>query len=277
MKRPLKKSCKMSLRGEAEEIFLPTLSLRGEAEAIPLSRTLIRYRAIIVAVGIFISAISPLLLDARPKSGTNKVAAVVTFVSGKLEVQRSNSAGWVSCKPGSFIYEGDKLRTARRSRAALVFSNGGEMKISENTIFDVDVAEATEKELRNRIRLRRGRTYNRSVGLRAKIVIRTPVAVVSVRGTEYDTSVDENGDTSVLVVDGSVIVENEFGKVVVNANQKTDVSGGKAPEPAQDMSAADMDENTKWQKDIKIEKKNLRLKIKTDTGEERTLKLRFSK
>ncbi|MFH2070298.1 MAG: FecR domain-containing protein [Elusimicrobiota bacterium] len=263
MKRPLKKSCKMSLR--------------GEAEAIPLSRTLIRCGVIIVAVGIFISAISPLLLDARSKSGTNKVAAVVTFVSGRLDVQRSGRTAWKSCKPGSFIYEGDKLRTARRSRAALVFSNGGEMKISENTIFDVDVAEATEKELRGGIRLRRGRTYNKSVGLRAKIVVRTPVAVVSVRGTEYDTSVDENGDTSVIVVDGSVIVENEFGKVVVNANQKTDVSGGKAPEPAQDMSAADMDESTKWQKDIKIEKKNLRLKIKTDTGEERTLKLRFSK
>ena len=167
------------------------------------------------------------------------------------------------------------MRTAANARGAIVFSNGSEMKINASSHFTVEEEDKVKRE--SKVRLHKGQTYSRSAGVRAKVSIRTPVAVVSVRGTEFDTKVDEGGDTDILVVDGAITVSNDFGSVDVKQGQTTSVAGGQAPQPPKDMTITEMTQATDWQKGIKIERKKLKIKYKTDDGKEGTLNLKFGK
>lgn len=63
--------------------------------------------------------------------------------------------------------------------------------------------------------------------------VHTPVAVASVRGTEFAVEVGENDETSVGVFDvGKVEVSGSGATETLLANQETSVARGKAPMPA---------------------------------------------
>ena len=205
------------------------------------------------------------------------VAAMVTQVMGKMEVQREGKTTWERAKSGMFLYQGDKLRTAKKSKAAIMFSNGAEVKINQNTEFAIDISEPGKSDT---VRINKGQG---TCSLRAKkggglrFSVKTPVAVVSVRGTEFDTDVSENGDTTVMVVKGIVQFENEYGSVEVKENQQATATGGNAPGQPEEVKKDEMDGKRGWQEEIKIERKTLNMKIKTDAGEEKTIKLKFKK
>jgi len=210
---------------------------------------------------------------AAPRGGS--IAAVVTSASGKMESRAAGERKWVRVRPGMFLFEGDAVRTGPNSKGAIVFSNGSEMKINSSSLFTVEAEDKVKRE--SKVKLFRGRTYSKSAGLRAKVSIRTPVAVVSVRGTEFDTNVDESGDTEIMVVDGIITVSNDFGSVDVNQGQTTSVTGGQAPQPPENMSITEMSQATEWQNEIKIDKKNMKIKFKGEDGKEGTLNLKFGK
>ncbi|MEW6039898.1 MAG: FecR family protein [Elusimicrobiota bacterium] len=214
-------------------------------------------------------------LQAAPKPKAGSISAVVTTVMGKMEVRRSGTKKWEKARSGMFLFAGDEVRTASGAKGAIVFSNGSEMKINSSSHFTIESEDRIKRE--GKVHLHRGQTYNRSVTLRAKISVRTPVAVVSVRGTEYDTQVDEDGDTDVLVVDGEVSVTNDFGSVNVEEGQSTTVTAGQSPTTPQDVSITEMTQATEWQQEIKIDRKKLKIKYKTQDGKEGTLRLQFSK
>ena len=55
------------------------------------------------------------------------------------------------------------------------------------------------------------------------------------------------------------------------------MSSGNPPEAPQDVSEDEVEEETSWQEEIKIKEKTLELKVKTEDGKEKTLRLRFEK
>jgi hypothetical protein len=219
-----------------------------------------------------------LLLASSSFSQEKKIAAgILVNISGQVWIQKLGENKFVRAKSGEIIYEGDTIKTGPNSRAGLVLKDGGEIKISQNTVLTVDKTVIMMGQMRSRINLNKGKIYNKVYGLR-KVDIKTPIAVCAVRGTEYQTEVEEDGATAVIVVAGTVSVENEFGSVLVSPGQMSQVKPGKAPEPPQKLDEKKIKEETSWQQEIKIEKKILRIKIGTDKGkEEKTIELRFRK
>lgn len=223
----------------------------------------------------FIVVKSTVLLYAKK----DPVAAVITQVKGKVEVLRSGEKKWATGKIGIFLYQGDRIRTGVKSSAVIIFSNGAEIIINQSTEFKLETSEIGLRRGRDKIRIKRGQV---SCAVRARLgitefSIQTPVATVAVRGTKFSTKVEEDGDTSVFVIDGIVSVENEFGSVKVRKNQITEISTGKAPEPPRPATEDEIKTHTDWQKDITIEEKILNLKIRTEEGEEKILQLKFRK
>jgi len=230
-----------------------------------------------LSVLFFTLILSPGSRAAAAPAKKQDVAAMVTQIMGKMEFLRAGTAKWQKAKPGMFLYQGDKLKTSGRSKAAIMFSNGAEVKINQNTEFDIESSAAGKSDS---VRINRGQG---TCSLRAKrgggisFSVKTPVAVVSIRGTEFDTDVSENGDTTILVVKGVVAFENEFGAVEVKENQTAKATGSGAPSQPEDVKSDDMKKKRDWQEEIKVERKDLVLKLKTETGEEKTLRLKFKK
>lgn len=222
---------------------------------------------------LLVTVMPSLLLSAEEKGNT---VAVITQVIGKLEILNYGAKQWAKGKPGTFLYEGDSVRTGVGSKVVIIFSNGVEIKINENTQFDLRIAELGK--VAEKIRMKKGQgTCSLRARADVEFSIKTPVAVAAVRGTKFDIKVADNGNTTVFVMEGIVGVKNDFGTVQVKENQITNVAGGSAPEPPKEASPEEIKSHTDWQQDIKIEEKTLKLKIKTEKGEEKTLRLKFRK
>lgn len=206
-----------------------------------------------------------------------QVAGVLAHTFGQVEIQRLGAEKFVRARSGDTVYEGEKIKVGRNSRAGLILLGGGEIKINQNTFLTVGPGRTVMGQARNWINLIRGRIYNKVHGLR-KLDVKTPVATCAVRGTEYQTQVEDDGSTAVIVVAGAVSLENEFGSAIVNPGEMATVKPGKAPEPPQKINEEKIKQETGWQQEIKIEKKVLRLQVGSDKEKEgKTIELRFRK
>jgi hypothetical protein len=203
---------------------------------------------------------------------------VFVKVSGQVSVLRPTETKYVRVKPGDVIYEGDKIKVGTSSKAAVVTKEGVEIKINQETEFLVEQSQVKKEEIRSTINLFRGMIYNKALGIRAKLDVKTPAGVCSVRGTEYQTEVDYDGTTSVIVISGMVEVKNEYGVVVVKPGEKTKMQTGSKPEEPQKLDEKEIQQKTSWQQEVKIEKKVLQIRVgKEKGGEEKIIELRFRK
>jgi hypothetical protein len=208
-------------------------------------------------------------------AAVKEVVAIIARTVGTVEVLPAGTSKWQKAKVGMYLYQGDTVRTDKNAKAIILYANGAETKINELTELIIGEDQTQEEK---KIRIRKGIIWNRTLGVRAKLMIRTPVAVIGVRGTQFDTSVEETtGDTSVYVYEGAVNIKNAFGAVEVPAGQKTTATGSAIPATPQAFSQEEQKQRTAWQENLKVTKKTLILKIKTEDGKEKTLKLQFGK
>jgi len=173
-----------------------------------------------------------------------RVAAVAVFIAGDVQVKRVGESKFSGLKVNDMLYAGDNIKTAASSRAGLVTKGGAEVRLNENSTFEL----SPQGRLRELIKLSVGHLWTRMLHKMAKINVRTPSAVCAVRGTEAD--IEQRSLLTVKVYEGHVDVQNSLGKQSLRAGQMTTVAGANsAPEAAKKMSAKDAG---KWQEDMKL-------------------------
>ena len=72
--------------------------------------------------------------------------AVVKFVIGEVEAQSRQQTSWKELRINSTVSEGDRIKTALNSRVELNMPDGTQLKINENTIFDIDEIKIPEED-----------------------------------------------------------------------------------------------------------------------------------
>jgi len=209
---------------------------------------------------IFITAAAVLFfaLAAPVHAGDAAVSAVVTYAKGKVQVLPAGSKTWGNLKMGQFVYEGDTVRTGPASRAGITYTGGIENRLNANTTFKVMPEEQAGKGEGNKIEMLFGRIWTKILKKGTKFEIHTPVAVCSVRGTEYETDVENNGHTDVKVYEGVVQLSNEYGSKNVSKNSKCSVSAGSPPAEPTPMGGG---EKENWQDEMNASGS---LKLETD-------------
>ena len=188
-----------------------------------------------------------LLLCAAPSYSAGGVSAVVTFTKGKVSVLKPGTKTWEALKTGQFVYQGDTVRTGPASRAGITYTGGIENRLNANTTFKVEPEELANTGEGNKIQMLFGKVWTKILRKGTKFQIHTPVAVCSVRGTEYETDVSDNGHTDVKVYDGVVEFSNEFGSKNIDKNSKSSCDAGSPPADPQPMSSGDKDS---WQDEM---------------------------
>ena len=173
-----------------------------------------------------------------------KIAAVTVYITGEVQVKRTGEKAFAELKVNDMLYPGDNIKTGPGARAGLVTKGGAEVRLNENSNFEISGAG----KLREMLNLSVGQLWTRMLHKMAKINVRTPSAVCAVRGTEAD--IEQRSLLTVKVYEGHVDVQNSLGKQSLKAGQMTTVAGANAaPEAAKAMSGGDAG---KWQEDVKV-------------------------
>lgn len=179
-----------------------------------------------------ISLLVTVVMMSTAHADTLPVAGVIVSSVGDTSLSRT---GQITSPAGRLqeIYVGDRLLTGSNGQISLRFTDGMRMNIGPASQLNVDDYLHDPKGDRGWFDLLRGslRTVTGLIGKRSprSFRLRTPTAVIGVRGTDFsvvqrdchagDCSKPELGAMEVSVAKGAVDVANKAGQVRINAGQ----------------------------------------------------------
>lgn len=107
------------------------------------------------------------------------------------------------------VFPGDKIETKRESRCEITMRNGDVTRIDESSIYTLEQVEITEKSVKASTFLSIGKlwaTIRKIFSEDDYVQVKSPSAVIAVRGTIYRLDVKKDSTTQVRVYDGEVQV-----------------------------------------------------------------------
>lgn len=182
----------------------------------------------------FLRALAFLLL---PSALWAQGALQVTTVTGHVEWRAASSRTFVSLtkSTAAAIQPGDELRTGDGASIILTVPDGSYMVVSENSKMVIeDFWSGSVRSIMN-LMMGQVRFYiNRLGGRPNPYSVRTPTALIAVRGTIFDVNVDPAEIVQVECLEGQVNVQNlafSNREVILNPGMKTLVRPGEIPLP----------------------------------------------
>lgn len=175
-----------------------------------------------------------LLLCQAAFAGEAKIIAL----RGSASVKDADADKWSSAVNGSKIITGQKIKTKARSRITLKLDDGSRMEVYPNSHVDLRNLNAKTpvlKVIAGRIRAWVSKNVSRE-----KFEVHTPVAVCSVRGTDFTVDVAESGSMSLDVSEGLVGVKKADGQgdeVFVGAGEKLFVDQDIPPDESRKINS----------------------------------------
>jgi Tfp pilus assembly protein PilF len=184
-----------------------------------------RFRQLGYAIGILIFALGS---AAQAADSCEPVVGRVASAEGNVEVQRGADASWTAAKLNQTLCEGDSVRAAERSRAAIALSNQAVLRVDQNSAVRL-VNVSNKPEERSFVDLLRGAIQSFSRKPR-RLEVSTPYLNGSIEGTEFVMRVTDK-ETILTVFEGTVRAGNPQGTVAVTSGQSVAAEAGKAPQP----------------------------------------------
>lgn len=157
-------------------------------------------------------------------------AAQVVALQGKGESKDFDAKSWSKLVVQDKLHPGDFVRTGDMSSMALVFRDQTQVKLNQNSQLQIKtVADASDANLQTAMKLNAGRAWAQTKNVSGKLSMQTPTATMSIRGTDWDVEVAEDGTSTLTVLSGSIEFFNDFGSVTVNKGEQAVATQGKAP------------------------------------------------
>ncbi|WP_420474418.1 tetratricopeptide repeat protein [Noviherbaspirillum sp. ST9] len=169
-------------------------------------------------------------LSAQADVLTRRLDTVGQVVTNKGDEQLNpvEQPGWRKLDVKQWLAEGDNLRTGPYGAMGILFRDETQIRVHANTNLQVrNIGRRSDGE--TRLGLERGGVWMRAKTIPAGLSIETPSATVSVRGTDWSLTADENGAATLTVLSGQVRFYNEFGEVLVERGETAYAEKGKPP------------------------------------------------
>ena len=187
----------------------------------------------------------------------------LSMVGGDTEVLATGDDEWQPGMEGMPLDKGMRVRTAPESQALLTFFEGTTIALEPGTDVEIKQVECgSDQAITIVIKQWFGKTISRVVKMidpGSHYEIQTPSAVAIVRGTQFVTTVDAAGSTTVNTTEGLVSVVAQGEEVYVPIGQQTTVENGKAPsEPAPSANSGGRDAAPGQNKDDAVSYTHLR-------------------
>ncbi|MBI5573228.1 MAG: FecR domain-containing protein [Elusimicrobia bacterium] len=191
--------------------------------------------------------------------------AKIESVSGEVTV--NNAAAIV----GQQLNLNDVIKTSAVSDSVIII-NGHKVTVSEKT--EVALNELADDTSLLKIWLGKIRAKVNKLKARQKFEIKTPSAIVAVRGTEFSIEITDSELTRLEVYEGVVSAKEEItgGEVVVNPGEFTTVKSGAPPKEPEKIGTEEKEEKGTEEKkeDFKSEaQREIFMEISRDAVKER--------
>ena len=148
-------------------------------------------------------------LVASQAIAADKIGAIAAVI-GTVSIEREGKI--VKVKPGSAVYQNDKILTGGSSRAQILLMDQTAINIGQKAelvldkfVFNTDDDEVALKVTKGTFRFISGKVATKTP---EKVNVETPVATIGVRGTEFVGQIDAI-DTTVALLNGRIEVAND--------------------------------------------------------------------
>ncbi len=141
-----------------------------------------------------------------------KTEAVLLGFEGKIFVSRGNSPARDPGYTNQVLFPGDSLRTMERSRAVVQLSDHSTLRLGPLSFVRIP------EEKGGGVQLLRGLLYYFHRDEPGTLPVQTPSAYAAILGTEFVIEVDDNDATRVTLIDGSLVMTNQFGPPLTLTN-----------------------------------------------------------
>ncbi|GBD92579.1 fecR protein [bacterium BMS3Abin05] len=178
----------------------------------------------------FIFLIISVFLSVSLLAKTARDVALIFKVKGKVKILKTEKKGWNSAKRGMRLNAGDQIQTDQSGFTAVIFTDDKSMmKIRSNS--DVIIrGKRVKKRFAKRIFMEVGEAWFHVLPqVATDFRIETPTGVAAVKGTEFYTLVDENGNMSIFAIKGIVELINQLGTILIHAGEKGTSDGKSEP------------------------------------------------
>jgi hypothetical protein len=179
----------------------------------------------------------------------------VTSTVGQVEWKTASGKTFVLPAKNQLIQPGDEIRTGPGAQLILTVPDGSYMVVSENSQLIVDDFWSGNFKSIMHLMLGQVRFYIQRMGGRPNpYSVRTPTALIAVRGTTFDVIVDDAQFAEVRCLEGRVTVENiamSSREVILEPGNHTLVRPGEAP-----LMPVPLEETLNRNRIVKMQKKS---------------------
>jgi hypothetical protein len=159
------------------------------------------------------ATISNLEGDAQVYSNPSKNAAKKKDSSGTTVLYEGFYYQVNEAKVGNLIQSGNILRTRPGAQAKVIFDNGDQIHLGPGSSYQIQWNDSKSKKIKFNLMYGRLRGIISKEGKEQKIIIKTKLATMGVRGTDFFISDSgPNGETEISVLRGEVEVINDSTK-----------------------------------------------------------------
>ena len=140
----------------------------------------------------------------------------VNYVEGRVLRAQARSQSFNTLRRGMKLYEGDVVKTKESSRFEAKLRDGSMLRLSSNSQLALDQIRFDRSQPRRKKKVRAklffGKVWASVTSLfnaESSFEVSTPNAVAGVRGTKFTATTSADGETTVKVYGGKVLVSNE--------------------------------------------------------------------
>lgn len=145
-------------------------------------------------------------------------------VKGDVSIKLNVNGRIISGNDGFLLKDGDLVITGKGTNVSVIFRDGSEVRIFENTKFLIEQAVEEKGSGRNfkyDFFMKVGSFWGKFIKGRQKTTIKTPTATIGIKGTSLKVKAEK--DKSGLVLsEGKVSVKNEDSSAVIDAGKMID-------------------------------------------------------
>ena len=190
-------------------------------------------------------------------SANAKVVAAISTLKGLVMVKPVGSRKYIPAYKGQMLKNGEWLKTKEGVFVAIVFLDGSNIKIQQQTEVKISSYRMTAKELKTNLEMSKGQAWSNVAdqGPGGEFTITTPTAVASVKGTEFDLEYDiDKGETTLIVLAGEVEFAGELGTILAGAMESSKDGGAIKKLSQEDLPSWQKKTDPDWAFKLKPDK-----------------------
>jgi tetratricopeptide (TPR) repeat protein len=179
---------------------------------------------LLVLTTLSVLAVSPNAVIPQPAQGK------VVSLHGRVEHTPAASENWRAADIFQNLFVRDQVRTFVASRAAILFIDETQVKLSADAILTVHAVKVGAAVVPSTLELHKGKGWFRTKNPKSGLTITTAGnGKARLTGTEINVEIRPGDETVLTVIEGTVEFSNDQGSLLVNAGEEATARPGVAP------------------------------------------------